>query len=237
MGNFFGLGGSKKVNEGLDASKNIYNKALGLVDPAVTKSNEQDIFGRDILNKGLDYTKTGFGTTQTGLNTLGQAKNYFSNIMSGTRPAVMAAIAPELNAVNEAADASRTSGATFGTQRGGGTAATNAGAETQRMTDINNALFTARPAAAKEVERIGGAQADIGTSQANIGLGVGKIGLGEQEISIRNLEAGLRALGLSEDAINNLTRNAISNRQASTQAWSSLFDSMLGGARTVKAMV
>ena len=215
MGGFFGLGGSKDVKEGIGSSKNIYNKALGLVDPTVDASKTTGAYGMDLLHSGV-------GTTRTGLNTLGQAKDYFSRIMSGTRPEMMAAVAPEINAVNETADASRLGQATFGTQRGGGVNAANQAAETGRMTDINNALFAARPAAAKEVEKIGGTEADIG-------LGVGRLGTTEQDVSIRQLEAGLRALGLSEDTINNMTRNAVANRQASTAAWSSLFNSLLGG--------
>jgi len=209
MGGFFGIGGneSKVIKKGLGQSENVYNKALGLTDPLVADYNTSNKFGTGVVKSGLD--------------TLGSSKDYFKTIMSGTRPEMMAAMAPELNAINETSDASRTGQATFGTQRGGGVNAANQAAETQRMTDINQAVFGARPAAAKEVERIGGTEAGIGTA--------------EQEVGLKQLEAGLRALGLSDEAINNMTRNAIGSKQATTNAWKGLFDTLLGGGQLLKS--
>lgn len=221
MGGFLGIGGSSAKTDrgrslwGWDKEQNFFNKVMGLADTLTDKSTATDEYGRDILKTGLDYAKTGFRGTQTGMDTLGGAKRYFQTIMSGSRPDMMAAIAPEVNAVNETADASRTGGATFGTQRGGGVNAAAQSAETQRMTDITNAIFGARPGAAGQVAKIGGEEADIGASQAGIGLGVGRLGTEEQDLGIKQLESGLRALGLSQSAIQHIIDSSIKSRKDS----------------------
>jgi len=132
-------------------------------------------------------TQAGTATTKQGLGTLGQAQNYWQNILSGYRPAQMAAIAPEIASIDQGAAAARSKQGAYGTARGGGTAAANANADTSRMTQINQALFGTRPVAAQEMKQIGSTQANIGQNQ---------------------ISEGLRALGLSEDAIKAMMEGA-----------------------------
>jgi hypothetical protein len=155
MGSLFGAGGGSQA-------KSAFKNYQGGVNSA---------------NDLSDWTTTqGKATTQTGLNTLDTAKQYWTGILSGSRPAQMAAAAPEINAANEADAAQRAKESAFGTSRGGGTNAAAQNAETQRMTNVNNSLFGARATAAQQT-------ADIGNKQ---------------------MEAGLKSLGISDDMIKSI---------------------------------
>jgi hypothetical protein len=144
----------------------------------------------------LGKTQASLGTanTQSGMGSLDQVKQYWTGILSGSRPAQMAAAAPEINAINEADAAQRAKEGAFGTSRGGGTNAAAQSAETQRMSDINNAIFATRPAAAQGLTTVGKAQADVGLQQ---------------------MSNGLRAIGLSEDAVKAIIDSAMGSRTTS----------------------
>lgn len=157
---------------------------------------------KNVFNYGMDTAKSlepkAEATTQSGLNAMDSVKQFFTNIMSGSRPAQFAALAPESNAINAQSDAARTSSAAFGTARGGGTAPAAVNADTARMKAIDDALFGLRPQAAQNVATIGGKEADIGMEQ---------------------LSAALKSLGLSDEAISHYVSAALNQRQQNANAW------------------
>jgi hypothetical protein len=174
-------------------------------DYATMKSGQgmaKDIF-KYTTPLGKSQVNLGTANTQTGLGSLDAVKQYWTGILSGSRPAQMAAAAPEINAINEASAAQRAKEGAFGTSRGGGTNASLQDAETQRMTDINNAIFATRPAAAQGLTTTAKAQADIGLQQ---------------------MESGLRAIGLSEDAVKSILDSATNARQQSTSQNNNMMD-------------
>jgi hypothetical protein len=120
--------------------------------------------------------KTGAATTGTGLDTLGGAGAYWQRLLTGSRPALEAAVAPERNMMLSSADAARRQQAQEGTARGGGTAGANQQQQEQVQSQIDQALLGVRPAAAKETAQIGAQEAGIGletTAQAQNLLGLG----------------------------------------------------------------
>jgi hypothetical protein len=125
---------------------------------------------------GENLASTGQQTTASGVGDINQSLSYWSKLLSGSRPAMMAAIAPETNSVLSGADASKRQTAAMGTARGGGTAATNQQRDTQTQATIDNALFAARPEAAKEVGQLGTQVAGIGTTETADALNA--LGLG-----------------------------------------------------------
>ena len=188
MSGFLGIGGgpSKETKSAWANEQNVFNYALPLVK---------------------ETAATGTATTATGVGTMEGVKKYFQDIMSGSRPAQFAAIAPEVNAINTQSDAARAKQSAFGTQRTGGATAANTEADTARMTAANNALFGIRPAAAESTAKIGEAEANIGSQQfAN----------------------GLRALGISEDAIQNLVNSTLQAKDMEMQNRMGYFKDMMG---------
>jgi hypothetical protein len=141
MGGFLGIGGknSKQQNQSIGNLNNLYN------------------FGMN----------SGSSSTSAGSSSLGAAGSYYSNLLSGSRTASQAAIAPEANQVRSAADASRTQQATMGTARGGGVAATNQQATDKTNATVDNALFSARAGAAQGEAAVGGEQAQQGLGLLN----------------------------------------------------------------------
>ena len=211
MGGFFGIGGSSAKTDrnrslyGWGEEQNVFNYALPLA--------------KSLNAQGQDTTRAGLTTVDTGLGTLAGVKKYFQDIMSGSRPAQLAAVAPEVNAVNEASDAARTSQAWFGTSRGGGTNAANQEAEIRRQAAIDNAIFAARPGAAAETAKIGSMESQIGLGKAGVGL--------------EQLNQGLRALGLSEQAIQHIIDSSITSRRDSYAINKDTRNMYLGIARNV----
>lgn len=113
-----------------------------------------------LFNFGLNTAK---GSVSAGNANQDAASGYFAKLASGNRPAMLQAVAPQTNAINQSADAARRQQSEMGTSRGGGVAGANQTADTDRMTQVNNALFGVQPEAAKE-------QADIGGRQVGQGL-------------------------------------------------------------------
>ncbi len=181
LGALFGSGGGS-------AARNDYSNVTG------GQKSLGDIFKYTMPVAKSNIT-TGTANTQTGMGSLDAVKQYWTGILSGSRPAQMAAAAPEINAINEASAAQRAKEGAFGTSRGGGTNAAAQSAETQRMSDINNAIFATRPAAAQGLTTVGKAQADVGLQQ---------------------MSNGLRAIGLSEDAVKAIIDSAMGSRTTSS---------------------
>lgn len=142
----------------------------------------QDI--QNVFNYALPTAQAGQAEGAGNLRTAG---DYYKNILSGNRTAALQAIAPETASVRRASDASKRQLATSGTARGGGVAATNQQRETDTMSEINNALFGARPAAAKGLTQVAGAQ----------------------------LSAAFQALGLSAEEANTFTEESRLSRPES----------------------
>ena len=177
MGGFLGFGANDKIDTGMSDTKNVFNYGL---DTAKQEKTAGDT------------------TTSSGLSAMDSVKDFFKNIMSGSRPAQLAAVAPETNAINAQADAQRTQSANLGTARGGGVAATNANAENTRMKTIDDMLFGARTGAANSEEQVGAQEANVGMEQ---------------------LSAALKSLGLSDEAIAQYTQGAQGEKNANTQGW------------------
>jgi len=140
---FFGIGGKNSGQQ---------NQAVGNLN--------------SLFNFGLNTSKS---QTNAGSANQDAASSYFAKLASGNRPAMLQAIAPETTAINQTGDAQRRQQVASGTARGGGVAGANQTADTDRMTQINTALFGVHPAAAKE-------QADIGGKQLAEGLGFAGVG-------------------------------------------------------------
>ena len=175
IGSLFGGSGTKQEKSAITGGEQQLQDLFGITTPM-----------------GKTMSTAGQGTLQSALQTVQQPKDYWSSILSGSRPAQMAAVAPEISNINDIAAASRAKEGAYGTARGGGTAGANVEAETQRQAAIDRALFAARPEAAKGVLEAGRVQGQMGVEQ---------------------LSAGLRALGLSEDAIGRIMSTATANRE------------------------
>ena len=182
MGGFLGFGANDKIDTGMSDTKNVFNYGL---DTAKQEKTAGDT------------------TTSSGLSAMDSVKDFFKNIMSGSRPAQLAAVAPETNAINAQSDAQRTQSANLGTARGGGVAATNANAENTRMKTIDDMLFGARTGAANSEEQVGAQEANVGMEQ---------------------LSAALKSLGLSDEAISQYTTEAFKKKENDVEKWNNLMN-------------
>jgi hypothetical protein len=169
---FLGIGQNKPEKQAYGELGNVFNFALPLA--------------QSTSSAGAGTTKAGLSTVGAGLNTLSGPLAYFQKLMSGNRPAMEQAVAPEANAARASSDAAARNQAAMGTARGGGTAGGNQQRHTDVMAQIDNLLFGARPAAAK-------ATTDIGTTQSQIGLG-------ESQVGNQQLMEALQSLGLGTSA-------------------------------------
>jgi hypothetical protein len=152
---------------------------------------------QNLFNFGLN---TGQAGTSAGGANLGTAGSYYSNMLSGSRPAVLQAMAPETNTIQARADAQRRQLAATGTARGGGTAGTNQQQQTDVNAAIDNALFAARPAAAKGLTDVGGTQ----------------------------LNAANQALGIAGGAAGDAGKIATGARSQAGQGWQDIFSDIFG---------
>lgn len=170
------------------------NKSIG-VDTARTEEGTSDLRnvfnyampqGKALMSSGQNDVASGLSTARSGTNVMADPLSYYKNIMSGNRTANLQAFAPETNALQQQEAARRRQLAATGTARGGGVASINEEAKTRQMTDINNAIFGARPAAA-------GAITDIGRGVTSAGLQTASVGTNE-------LTEALNALGLGANS-------------------------------------
>ena len=159
---------------------------------------------------------SGASTTQAGLSTLNDANAYWKNILQGSRPQLMQAAAPAINAAETQADAARREQVASGTSRVGGVNAGNQQAEFKTQGAIDNILAALPGQAAEQEGKVGAAEAGIGTSV-----------VGE----------ALNALGLGSNAASNLTSLSSNSRSTSNainqqtqQQWGQLIGTLLLGA-------
>lgn len=196
MGGFLGLGNSSMKTDrgnqlaGVNADWNVYNRGLPLADKTEA---------------------TGSAAVGGGLSGLDVAKQYWQKAL-GSRPAQMQMAAPAVSAINEQGDAKRAEDAAMGTNRGGGVAATNAGAESNRMTQTNDVLAGIQPAAAK------------GVADTSIAMG----NAGEQQLHDALTSLGLDAATSKEIIDSSIQSRPISQaaNEAVRQQWSNFLASM-----------
>src|SRR4029077_4284876 len=191
---FLGIGQNKPEKQAYGELGNVFNFALPLA--------------QSTSSAGAGTTKAGLSTVNSGLNTLSGPLAYFQKLMSGNRPAMEQAVAPEANAPRASSDAAARNQAATGTARGGGTAGGNQQRHTDVMAQIDNLLFGARPAAAK-------AAADIGTTQSQIGLG-------ESQVGNQQLAAALQALGIGTSSAGETGRMGLGQSEQSGEAFNNL---------------
>jgi len=161
MSGLFG-GGSAKTDRGWQTTaaqglKNTFNWALPFAQSVGTA-------GQNIIS--------------TGLSDLSTAGGYFKNILSGNRPAVLQAVAPEVSMVRSQSDAQKRQLAASGTARGGGVSASSQQRESNVMSEVDKLLFGVRPEAAKGVAGVGEAEAKIGLGETATGLSAGQLASG-----------------------------------------------------------
>jgi hypothetical protein len=90
---------------------------------------------------------------------------FFQDIMSGDPNKIAQAIAPETKVIQGQAEQQKKQNAEFGT-RSGGTAATNANIDTNKLSSIQNLVNTLRPKAAEALTSAGLQEAQIGGAAA-----------------------------------------------------------------------
>lgn len=194
MGGFLGIGNSSAKTDrgnqlaGINAEWNVYNRGLPIADERLTE---------------------GKSTTDSGLDAMGKAKQFWQAVMSGMTPKVpktevMASAAPTIDAINEQSDATRVEQANMGTSRGGGVADANQQAQTVRMTETNKAIRDATTNL--ENRALVGAQ------------GVGEIGGQEADIGMRQISQALVSLGLSKEVADEIVNSSIASRPVSMKA-------------------
>ena len=153
MGGWLGIGGS--------SAKTDRGAQLG------ARQGEWNIF-----NSGM---ATGNAQEQTGQQNLGDASQYFRNLLQGGRTQTAQLAEPSIKAATGQADAARTQEAETGTSRTGGAAAADASASTatrSKIDDIiNTTLMGGREEGAKGLTQIGGI--DLNNAMAQLGLAQG----------------------------------------------------------------
>ena len=118
----------------------------------------------NLFNFGMN---AGQNAISSGNSALGAAGSYWSSLLSGNKANMNQAVAPETNAIASAGDAQRRQQASLGTARGGGVSGGNQQQQTSQNAAVDNALFSARPAAAAGATQVGGAQIGEGTNLLN----------------------------------------------------------------------
>lgn len=198
MGGFLGIGNSSaktdRANQlaGVNATWNIYNRGLPMFDEAA---------------------KAGAATTEKGLSTLDQSKQYWQSLVSGTRPAVnrpqlLSTAAPAINAITDQSDAARRQQAEMGTARGGGVAPENIQAQSKVMAQTGDIL--AKGATAQ--------QEDTMAAQAAGAKGLESVGTAQASVGTRQVTQALQALGLSQDTASEIINSSIYSRPISMRA-------------------
>jgi hypothetical protein len=122
-------------------------------------------------------SQTGKTTTSAGATDTGAASKYFSDIVSGDPAKVMAAAAPEVNAIKGQATQQKKQIANLGGNRTGGTNAVSQDVSTNARGQIADVIAKQRTGAAGEIGKIGagetsagiGATSNAGTTAANLG--------------------------------------------------------------------
>lgn len=160
---------------------------------AATSAN-WDVFGYG-MDSGKQGQSTGQGDLNTAKTTLGDAKQYFTDLLKGGRTATAQNAAPAVGQVLANETATRNAEGTFGTSRTGGTLAANREASSRSQSEIDNIintnLNTGKQTGAAGLESVAGAEAGIGGTE---------------------LSNSLKLLGLGSDAVDNILKNATESR-------------------------
>jgi hypothetical protein len=122
-------------------------------------------------------SNVGSTTTSAGASDTGKASKYFSDIVSGDPSKVMAAAAPEVNAIKGQATQQKKQIANLGGNRTGGTNAVSQDIATNARGQIADTIAKQRSGAAGELAKVGagetgagiGATEGAGTTAANLG--------------------------------------------------------------------
>ena len=143
---------------------------LGIGGASWKTDRKQYLKGQDVLKNVFNYAipqgEAGFAEGEAATR---KAGDYYSQLLSGNRPAALQAVAPETAAVQARTDASRRQLATSGTARGGGVASTSQTAKDRAMAEIDNLLFGVRPGAAKGLESVGRTQLSAASNLLGMG--------------------------------------------------------------------
>jgi hypothetical protein len=109
-----------------------------------------------------------FGTSK-GMGAVSTGSKFFEDILSGDPTKMAAAIAPETKVIQERAEQRKKQAAEFGT-RSGGTAATQANIDTDKIAAIQDLVNKLRPGAAQNLENVGLNLLSEGGSAASSGF-------------------------------------------------------------------
>jgi hypothetical protein len=133
------------------------------------RKNQLQGFG-DLSNLFNFGFSSGTAETSQSQGLLGQAGQYYSQLLSGNRQATLSAVSPTVNAANQQTDATKRAIGTSGTARGGGVNATTSTLDDQKRASIDTAINAAKAGAAGGATSTGGTMA----SQAGNLLGLGE---------------------------------------------------------------
>lgn len=158
----------------------------------------------NIFGQGLP---TGTAQEGAGIQSLGQAQKtlqapqqYWRSLLTGGRQQYAQQAAPQINAVNAQADATRRQADQFGSGRSGATVAQQRDASTGTQSTIdqvlNQNIVSGRQQGAQGLQQVSGQQAAIGGQQ---------------------LQNALQELGLSQTSIEDIMKNSQANYQFDTQ--------------------
>lgn len=157
----------------------------------------------NIFNFGLDSAKSAWGAGQ---DAIGKAIDYWSKLTSGNRPAMLQAVAPEVNAAEASTDAQKRQQAAMGTARGGGTAGTNQQLDTAKMATIDNLLFGAQSKGAEEEGRLGSEELNAALNALGTG---GNAAANLTEISAQSRKTSIAANNQTQQQIGGLIEGAL----------------------------
>jgi hypothetical protein len=192
LGGIFG-GKSNAINGTTQAQTqgaNILNNQAAQQATAAGRGNdfalEQATQARGLLGgANTDFANANNYLTQAS-STLQQPANYYSNILSGNRAAMMDAASPEIQNINANFNQAQRQAGQYAPM-GGGRANLLAQLPLQRAGAVGNLFQTIRPQAAQGLLGVGNAQANLGGLQGNIAAQQGNIGAGLSTNTLSNL--------------------------------------------------
>lgn len=149
--------------------------------------NLQSLFGTSTATAG-ELKGTGMAAKRQGIGDLSTSQNYWKTLLSGSRPEIEGAVAPEANRMREAADTQKKQAAEMGTGRTGGTAAMNRSIDQGVQQQIDTLIGTIRPQAADKLGQIGVEFANIGAQDISSMLSA--LGIGESASATLGQQSG-----------------------------------------------
>lgn len=205
---FLGTGSSNDQKQ----SNNLLNYNAQAATPA---SQGAQASGNSSLNTGMQYLNS-FS------NTLAAPTNYFQNLLSGNKAQTTAALAPDINRINDQNTGTLQSTSTL-TPRGGGRSSTLFNLPFAGTTQTAGLYNGARAGAAQGLTGIAGEQGQVGTQTGTLGANL--------------LNTGANYLNAGTTAASDLGGQAGQQRQQSANAFSSLgqgvYGLLTGGATSI----